>query len=63
MSDPLSLRMLNCICRNRSPESTITIEYNVRSTSGVEQHCVPIGMSGKKVIIELRCEGRIGLPQ
>ena len=50
-------------CRNRTPESTITIEYNVRSTSGVEQHCVPIGMSGKKVIIELRCEGRIGLPQ
>ena len=50
-------------CRNKTPESTVTIEYNVTSTSVVEQHCVPIGMSGKEVMIELRCEGRIGLPQ
>ena len=50
-------------CRNGTPESTITIEYNVSSASGVEQHCVPTGMSGKEVMIELRCEGRIGLPR
>ena len=58
--------------RNRTPESTITIEYNVSSASGVEKlqcstpvnnYCVPTGMSGKEVMIELRCEGRTGLPQ